>query len=389
MRLLVVSHLLPNPAEPDRGRFVWDQVVALRELCEVRAVGPVPWFPLKLGPLRWARWYYVPRYERKEGIALSHPRYVTFPRRWAFSLVWAFYLKSLSAEASSPFDLVHAHVLYPDGMAAVALGRLLGRPVVVTAHGSDVNLYPYQRRLWRTLTVWTAERADRVVAVSTALKENLHALGARRARVVVVPDGVDGRKFFPMDKSSCARSLGLEPGRRKVLYVGSIEEGKGVGVLLEAFERLEGVELFLIGRKVEGYPSRPGVHFVGPVPHARVPLWMGASDLVVQPSFSEGFGMTLVEALSCGRPVVATESGGPKDIVGEEVGALVPPGDPEALADAIDHVLGNLGRYRPEELHAYVQGRFGLERVAERLFELYREVLHGSGVKGGPEGQLG
>lgn len=377
MRLLIVSHLLPNPAEPDRGPFVWDQAVALRRLCEVRAVGPVPWFPLKLGPSKWTRWRHVPRYERKEGIVLGHPRYITLPRRWAFSLVWAFYLRALLEEASPTFDLVHAHVLYPDGMAAVILGRSLGRPVVVTAHGSDVNLYPYEGKLRKVLTVWTAEHADRVVTVSSSLKENLYALGARRARVVVVPDGVDGRRFFPMDKSSCARSLGLEPGRKRVVYAGSIEEIKGVGVLLEAFERLEGVELLLLGRKVEGYPLRPGVQFVGPVPHDEVPLWMGASDLLVQPSFSEGFGMTIIEAISCGRPVVATESGGPQDIVSREVGLLVPPGDPEALADAIEHVLGNLGRYRPEELHAYAQENFGLEKVAKRLFGLYMEVLHG------------
>jgi len=379
MHLLIASHLIPNSAEPDQGRFIWEQAVALKRWCRVRAVGPVPWFPLSYGPPRWVKWGQVPRRERREGITVAHPRYITFPRRWAFSWVWAFYLRALWAEVLPSFDLIHAHVLYPDGMAAVVLGRLLGRPVVITAHGSDVNLYPHEQRLWRALTVWTAEHADRVVAVSRALKINLYSLGAWRADVVVVPDGVDGKRFFPRDKTSCARKLGLEPDRRRVLYVGSIEEAKGVGVLLVAFEKLKGAELVLVGRgETRKYPPRPNVRFVGPVPYEQIPLWMGASDLVVQPSFSEGFGMTVIEALSCGRPVVATESGGPQDTVVEDVGILVPPGDPEALAAAMEYVLHRLDRcYRPEELHAYAQERFGLEGVAKRLFELYQEVIDG------------
>jgi len=320
----------------------------------------------------------VPRWEWKEEIAIGHPRYITFPHRWAFSWVWAFYLKALWADALPPFDLLHAHVLYPDGMAAVTLGKLFERPVVITAHGSDVNLYPRERQLWRLLTVWTAEYADKVVTVSRALKMNLHGLGAWRADVVVVPDGVDGGRFFPRDKRSCASRLGLEASRRRVLYVGSLKESKGVGVLLEAFGRLKGLELVLVGPgEARRYPPRSGVRFVGPVPYEEVPFWMGASDLVVQPSFLEGFGMTVIEALSCGRPVVATRSGGPQDTVEEGVGVLVPPGDAEALAEAMEGVLAQLDRYRPEELHAYAQGRFGLERVAERLFGLYQEVLDG------------
>jgi glycosyltransferase involved in cell wall biosynthesis len=108
---------------------------------------------------------------------------------------------------------------------------------------------------------------------------------------------------------------------------------------------------------------------------------MRQSSLVVLPSRAESFGSVLVEALACGTPVVSTRSGGPEDIVRDEVGKLVPSEDPAALADAIATILAERARYQPARLREYALRRFGWESVTAQTFDVYREVLDGHGAR--------
>jgi len=113
------------------------------------------------------------------------------------------------------------------------------------------------------------------------------------------------------------------------------------------------------------------IRFIDAVPLYEVPLWIATADVLVLPSFSEGFGLSLVEALACGRPVVSTTCGGPEDIVTEKVGILVPPGDAKALARAIAYVLDHPEKYNPMKISSYAHQRFSLEKISSQIFDLY------------------
>jgi glycosyltransferase involved in cell wall biosynthesis len=117
------------------------------------------------------------------------------------------------------------------------------------------------------------------------------------------------------------------------------------------------------------------VAFTGFKSHDEVPAMISRADLVVLPSLYETFGITLIEAMAMGKPVVATRCGGPEDIVTEEVGRLVPAKDPLALADAIRYVLDNYGKYRPERISAVAKEKFGFDVVNGRIIDLYESLL--------------
>jgi glycosyltransferase involved in cell wall biosynthesis len=204
----------------------------------------------------------------------------------------------------------------------------------------------------------------------------------------VIPVGVDEHDF-PLGRSE-GRS------RNSVLFVGFINRNKGIDVLLRAVSMLVArgrpVRLklaggaFYRGTRLEEERVRAlaqslelsdHVEFLGIRAPIEVAALMRESSVLVLPSRAESFGAVLVEALASGTPVVATRCGGPEDIVTDEVGRLVEPEDPRALANAIADVLSNSDSYRPEDLRAYALSRFSLQSVADRIRAEYLAALSG------------
>jgi glycosyltransferase involved in cell wall biosynthesis len=288
------------------------------------------------------------------------------------------------------FDLIHAHTAYPDGLAALLFGKAVKKPVLITAHGSDINLYPEESRIGKILVCFALRHCDAVVAVSGDLKNRIEKLGVDRAKVRVIHNGIDIALFSPMDKENAVSQKGLSRQDKRILYTGGLLPVKGVGVLIEAMSILaisrNDIEMVLVGADKKGRTDREFIHmakniglqemviFVNKVRNTEIPLWLAASDVFVLPSLSEGFGLSLVEALACGKPVVSTTCGGPEDIVTEEVGLLVPPGDAKTLASAIAYVLDHPEKYDPVRISSYARQRFNLEKIASQIFDLYRSL---------------
>src|SRR5581483_11134168 len=174
--------------------------------------------------------------------------------------------------------------------------------------------------------------------------------GVERDRVAVVSNGIDPELFHPRDRAASRAAMGLPPDGKRLLYVGRLERAKGVVDLLDAFARLAprrpDLALTLVGdggarAECEQLAARIGEQVViaGARPLAEVPLWIGARDLLTLPSWNEGTPNVLLEALACGRPVVATRVGGIPDVVSApSLGELVPAKDPAALAGALERV---------------------------------------------------
>jgi glycosyltransferase involved in cell wall biosynthesis len=202
---------------------------------------------------------------------------------------------------------------------------------VVTAHGQDVRNVGSLRGVARA-TAYVVGRAAAVIAVSEYLRRELEAkVPAARGKTEVIDSGVDLERF-PL--------LPARPdveGRPAYLCVGGLTERKNVIRLANAFSRLDDGTLMFAG---DG-PLRPElenrsrVTLLGAVPHGCIPELIGASDVVCQPSLVEPFGQALLEAMACGRPVLATAVGGPPEFVTPDAGVLVDPVDEVGIAGGL------------------------------------------------------
>jgi len=286
--------------------------------------------------------------------------------------------RKLLKEGFKP-DVIHAHV-YSAGVPAVLIGKRYGLPVVITEHSSG-----FPRRLIRGFGKLKAkfafERADLVCPVSEDLRRHIEEYGIR-ARFRVVPNVVDTSLFAPADSVPTR-----ENNRKRLLLVAALIPIKGVSCLLEALARLrekrDDFALDIVGdgpnrTEYEELTYKLGlrdvVRFQGLKTKQEVARFMQRCDFFVLPSLFETFGVTLIEAMACGKPVIASDIGGPKEIVTEKVGKLVPPGDSETLAEAVDYMLDHYREYDPEKIVQYVRQRYSYQAVGKECDRVYRSV---------------
>ncbi len=349
MRVLAITKLFPNAAEPLSAPFNRQQFVALAERCELEVLATIPWFP---GAGMLAKWSSagalasVPRRETIAGLDVRHPRTLFIPRlaHATWGPLYAASLAPLVARYRKRVDVVLGAWAYPDGFAAVVLARLLGVPCVVKLHGSDINVVAKLPGA-RAMTAWALARAQRIVAVSRPLADEVAALGVPADRVTVVMNGVDGALFTQRDRAAARAELGLAPGPLAV-YVGNLKEVKGVLDLAAAWAHVDAT-LAVVGDgplreqfAAAVAPLGPRVHMAGAQPLERIPLWMAAADVIVLPSHHEGTPNVVLEAFAMGRRVVASAVGGVPDLIARpELGALVAPRDPVAFAAAVTAAL--------------------------------------------------
>lgn len=355
MKVLIITKIFPNSLEPLSAPFNRQQFSALSRLCSVEILGTIPWFPGAGAFRRWSaagRLTSVPAEETVDGMRVRHPRFAFLPKV-GHSFAGQLYAASL-ATTILPYrgrvDVVLGAWAYPDGFASVAIAEMLGVPAVIKLHGSDINVVGQMAGPRRRLA-WALPRASRIVAVSRPLAEHAVGLGASRERIDVVPNGIDKQAFCPRERGEARRALGLPDDRAIVLYVGHLSREKGAHDLLAAFRELPShlrASLVMVGdgagaAACRALADRLGVpaNFVGAQPHEMIPTWLAASDLLALPSWNEGMPNVVVEALACGRPVVATNVGGIPDLVTGTLGRLVSPGDVPALTAALAHTLTN------------------------------------------------
>jgi glycosyltransferase involved in cell wall biosynthesis len=232
----------------------------------------------------------------------------------------------------------------------VLIAKLFRLPVFVGCLGSDINILA-RRGFRRHIVAWTLRSSDRVLSVSSALKKATLAMGVDAAKSVVISNGTDRDRFRQISQRDARQKLNAETPNRVIVTVSRLSHEKGIDVLINAFAQIEdsALELWIVGdgvqkphldRLVRSHRLQPRVRFLGARPHREIPLWMSAGDLFALPSRAEGHPNAVVEALACGRPVVATRVGGvPETVYSAEMGLLVEPDDVEGLASGIKEAL--------------------------------------------------
>jgi teichuronic acid biosynthesis glycosyltransferase TuaC len=390
MKVLVFTTLYPNNIWPNQGVFIKERMAQFATLdgCDVKVVAPVPYFPPIKANWRW-RFSQVARFEVRDGLDVYHPRYYMTPK-WGMILYGVLmFLSVLTAvrrlQKNFDFDLIDAHFVYPDGFAAVLLGKYFNKPVVVSARGSDINLYS-AFDLIRWMLRYTLTEAKAVIAVSEALKEAITRLGIPADKVFVVPNGVDIKKFYPLPKESARTTLNL-PNKRIILSVGNLTANKGFDLLVKAFSRLSndpwGHDLFLvivgdgtIRRQIESLILSLGlgdkIKLVGTVPHETLNLWYNAADLFCLMSQSEGWPNVLLESFACGVPAVATAVGGIPEIIDSDKLGLLTGREESKIADSIRAAFAKI--WCTDEILEYTM-KYSWDRSAQALHQIFQKAL--------------
>jgi glycosyltransferase involved in cell wall biosynthesis len=386
LRLLTFSTLYPNPAQPNHGVFVENRLrhLVATGCAQATVLAPVAWFPGRRLPA-------APREETRHGIRVLHPRWLSIPAIGMRPAPWLLYMAAMRAlgrliEAGGHFDAIDAHYLYPDGVAAIWLGRRFGLQVVLTARGSDVTQfpdYPFARRL----ILDAVRQAAAVITVSAGLRDALTALGARTDKITVLRNGVDTSVFRPLSQTEARRALGLDAAtspRRIMVSVGALIARKGHDRTIACLAELPDWQLLIAGEgperaRLEALATRlgvaPRVRLLGSVPHHALATLYSAADISVLASSREGWANVLLESMACGTPVIASPIPGNPEVVGSRAAGLIAgENTPAGIADAVR-------RWWAEKLdrhatRAYAE-QFSWDATTEGQLNIFRAITAG------------
>lgn len=389
IKTLLFSSLYPSSVRPGHGIFVETRLRELLKTGEVetQVVAPVPWFPFSSTLFgEYGHFAATPKSERWNGVTVHHPRYYLLPKIGMNMAPQAIAngaiptIRKLIAEGFD-FDLIDAHYYYPDGVAAGIIARAIGKPFIVTARGSDLNLisdYSEPRR--RILE--TASLADASIGVCNALMEKLSNLGAAPEKLDVFRNGVDLERFRPEPMAEARHRLGLTD-RRIVLSVGNLVELKGHTIAISAMTALPiDTTLVIVGKgplesELKSLADRLQVSdrviFAGSIPNTELRWWYSAADVLVLCSSREGWANVLLESMACGTPVISTAVGGTPEIVtNPQVGRLMHTRDSAALVEALHDLMDD---YPDRAAVRQYAEQYSWAETSNRQVALFRRIM--------------
>ncbi len=367
LRVLTLSTLFPDATRPNFGGFVERQTLSLAAHPDVdlKVVAPIGLPPGILSRFRhYAPLAKLPYRESWKGVDIHRPRFTALPftqgRYHAAALERALVPVLDAIRADFAFDVIDVSYFFPEGPAAVALGKRYGVPVSIKARGSDIHYWGAAQAT--AAQVLEAGRSGAgLLAVSGAMKADMVALGMPADRIAVCHTGVDLNRFRPVDRTAAKAALGIRGPL--VMAIGGLLPGKGHDVVIDAVATLPHVTLLIAGagpaRSVlETQIAKLGiadrVRLLGAVPHADLPGMIAAADVTALASKSEGLANVWVESLACGTPIVITNAGGAHEVVTSPDAGRVTIRDPLAFAAAISELLNDPPL--PEATRAAVTG---------------------------------
>ncbi len=386
LRVLSLSTLYPHDQAPNFGVFVERQMqaVAKRGDVELTMINPIglPPFPLSLHS-RYRALRSLPEQEVRGGVTVLRPRFTTLPKLGARfnagAIVRAVLPLARKLHAQQQFDLIDAQFFHPDGLAAVRIGAALDLPVSIKARGADIQHWGHQPATAAQVHE-AGQRARGLLAVSKGLVEDMAALGIPRDKITLHRTGLDADLFRPYDRRMCREQFGLPRDKPVLATVGALIPRKGQRFVIEALADLPEAILLVAGKgedeaMLRGLARDLGlaerVRFLGPVPHAELPILLNAADVLVLPSSSEGLANAWVEALACGTPVVTTPIPGAQELITDPDWGRLVPREGKAIAEAVKALLAD--RPSPERVQAAVAG-MSWQANAAALVEHWRRL---------------
>jgi predicted glycoside hydrolase/deacetylase ChbG (UPF0249 family)/glycosyltransferase involved in cell wall biosynthesis len=358
LRILSLSGEYPNPREPGKALFIQARLQAISKVADVSVVAPVALldYANPQGNLLGSRG--IPFLRTDDRIEVFHPRWIYPPRGGALNAV-CLYIRLLPLvyrlKKRRQFDVIDAHFLHPEGIAAALLGATFKLPFVVTMRGSEFLHRRYRvRRRWMS---WAVKRAALAITVSEGLRDLAVQLGARQENTTVIPNGINSETFHQYDREASRRHYQIETNTRLILTAGNLAPIKCHENIVKALRGVidSGIkaQLWIAGgtgrsgrheavirAEVKANDLEDHVRFVGELPQKELATMMAAADVFCLASSREGWPNVVNEALACGTPVVATDVGAVRRMItSPDHGMVVPSGDVPALERSLVEAL--------------------------------------------------
>jgi teichuronic acid biosynthesis glycosyltransferase TuaC len=362
----------------------------------IAVIAPVPWFPLQR-LLRVILIYphyrpKVPLFEQQNGIPVYHPKFFCIPY-FGKNLDCLFMALSIfplmrRLKREIGFELIDAHFIYPDGVAAWLLGRWLKVPITITLRGQITRIT--KTRIQKSLCVAAMRAATKVFSVADFLRRGVIEMGINPEHIQVIANGVNLARFKPADPQIYRRKLGLSADAKVLISVGWLTEGKGFHRVIELLPKLR-QQFPNLHYIIAGGPSSEGnweaylkdqvrslglatiVHFLGPVEPQELYLLYSSGNVFVLATRIEGWANVFLEAMACGLPVITTNVGGnPEVVISDDVGVLVPFGDSDALYKAIEGALMRI--WDRNKITTYARANAWETRIPILVSELQRII---------------
>lgn len=392
MKILVLTSVFPNSKQPTLGVFIRERMFRVAKHCKIKVIAPVPWFPF----VRYIKKDYRPRVpylEVQDGIEVYHPRFFNIPKFFKFMDGFFFFISSIftvwKVRKRFRFDIIDSHFVYPDGFGAVLLGKLFKKPVIITVRESTISRI-LNNPLLKSQVKYAFKKAIKLFTVCSELKKAVKRIGIPEEKIVVISNGVDIKKFSPMQKERARRELGLPMEEKIIISVGWLIERKGFHRVISILPKIKKVIpdiMYVIvgGASVEGNFEQvlrrmvkelgldKNVIFAGPQPHDKLYKWLSASDVFCLATSNEGWANVFLEAMACGLPVVTTKVGGNGEVVSsEDYGMLFNLEDKEELLDAIIRAFSK--NWDRERIIHYA-GLNTWDTRVNQLISQFREVM--------------
>jgi teichuronic acid biosynthesis glycosyltransferase TuaC len=380
LKIAVVTHYFPSSAEPWQGRSAYQTLRLMAKEADVQVFYPNSSYPSMLK-------------SRSRSFTLDHSwsppdvktTYYDYP---AIPVISRPFNGRIAAHVLLPHvrafapDLIFSCVLYPNGYTALKIAKALSVPTVTMSIGSDINRIGNPISAMHTRTV--LRKSDFVVTVCDDLRKKAVAMGAHPEKSRAILNGCDLATFQVSDRLEARQKLGIDPATQAIVYIGRMDLKKGLRELVEAAVSLHASRPSLQAYLVGDGPDQPIIQsaidaanasgFIHTLPSCTfdaVATWMTAADVATLPSYMEGCPNVVLEALACGRPVVATNVGGIPEILNDSCGCLVPPQDAQALAHGLATVLDR--DWDPAEISS-VHGR-SWNSVADEMLNLFQSLV--------------
>jgi len=392
--LLIISDRYPHERDTISSSFVKSQVDCLKKyFAHIDVIALTPFVPQFLSQFsfmnpRWRRDAFAKDY-KYDNVSVFFARYFTLPFEFSRRLRGdeAFKVaEKIIIRRKMHFDLIHAHFTYPSGYVGAKLKEDYKTPVILTMH-EDHDVFLREILSNNRNIIYTWNFVDKIIRVNEKDLMEFKRLQIDESKLMFLPNGYFQELFFPMDSNNARIALKLPLDKTILVNIASLEAYKGQKYLIEAMKKIlvirQDIMLYIIGQGslenslqslINKYGLQDNVILAGGnKPREEIHLWMNACDVFVLPSLSESFGIVQIEAMACGKPIVATRNGGSEWIVIEDkLGILVEPKDTEGLLQAILRALEAV--WDAEYIQEYAK-RFTWEGIAKRIVGVYEEVL--------------
>ena len=387
LKIAVITRYFPTSAEPWQGRSVYQTLRVLAHETDMHVFYPVANYPAIVRSLS-SNYHNLDASFSPPDVTTSYHNYFALPMLSRPINGWMEARALLTHVRDFAPDVIFSCFLYPEVYAALRIGKALGIPVVGKSIGSDLNRIPDAISAMHTRTA--LREIDFLVTVSSDLRDKAIAMGARPETTRPLINGCDRSVFHPRDRRTAREKLGVESAAEAIVFLGRMDLRKGLGELVEAVAALrprhprlhvylvgEGPDRPLIENAIERCGGASYIHALPACAFDEVADWMAVADLVTLPSYMEGCPNVVLEALACGRPVVATNVGGIPEIMKDNCGCLVAPRDASALAEGLESVLGK--NWNPSAISAAASRTW--ETVAAELRKILESVVSAKAVR--------